>query len=128
MKYDPPIPEVLREACADLRLVGNYKLSIEDDWLQPYDDERVDPREINRDFDAATETKQGLLCGAIRICNTGCEGYHLYVYRGPHAGEIWSDQRVPFGRLGKISDSLDEYLDVLRELGDRHVTHWEKFR
>ena len=127
MNLDLPIPSELRQACSEHHLVGDGLLSTEQDWLQPYDLDEVDLRTFNNDFDATTTTEQGLLIGAIRICNTGCEGYHLYVFRGPAAGEIWSDQRVPSGRLVKIANSLKEYLEIIRSLGKSHVEYWEQF-
>ena len=128
MEYSPAIPEELISACSNELLTGEYMLDHSINWLQPYDWDGVEPLEINQDFDGETQTKQGLLVGAIRICNTGCEGYHLYVYRGKHSGEIWSDQRIPFGRLTKISDVLSEYLETVRRIGREHVKHWEQFR
>lgn len=128
MEMDLLIPGELRQACSDRSLVGDYLLSIPEDWFQPHDAEGVDLVSIDRDFDGTTTTKEGLLVGAIRICSTGCEGYHIYVFRGPFAGEIWSDQRVSFGSLTRIADTLSGYLEVLRNHGKSHIQHWEKLR
>jgi len=108
-------------------LNGDYLLSCSADIAQPCNLEDIDCADFTRAFDGETCTTEGLLCGAYRICNTGCEGYHIYVFSGPHEGEIWSDQRVPFGRLGKISDSLSEYLSRIAKLGRKHIVYYEDF-
>ena len=113
------------EALNDPKLVGDYKLSPQDEWLQPYEADEIDAAVFSAPFNGSSTTVQGLLCGAIRICNTGCEGYHIYVFNGPEAGSIWSDQRYPFGRLSKICSSLDIYLSNLREFGAGHIAHYE---
>ncbi|MCH9695556.1 MAG: hypothetical protein K0U72_13670 [Gammaproteobacteria bacterium] len=121
------IPQELLDAWPNPALTGDYLLSNSADITQPYSLEEFDYNEFAQPFDGESCTSQGLLCGAYRICNTGCEGYHIYVFSGPHEGEIWSDQRVPFGRLGKISDSLSEYLSRVAELGRNHTKYYEDF-
>ncbi len=121
------VPEVLFRSLTNESLVGFYKLENKLNWLQPYEIEEVDWDQFNQDFDGKTTTSQGLLVGAIRICNTGCEGYHIYVYLGKDKGTIWSDQREPFGRLTKISDDIDEYIENIRSLGRGHISHYEDF-
>ena len=126
MKFEPPIPSELWAACEDPAATGDYLLSSPCNWLQPYDADGVDVAELNRDFDGLSETEAGLLVGSVRICNTGCEGYHVYVYRGPSAGEVWSDQRVPYGRVERLASSLTTYLEAVRRLGRRHVAYWSQ--
>jgi len=128
MEMDLPIPIELVQACNRRSMQGDYLLSDPEDWLQPCGFERTDFDAFNRDFDGSTSTKEGILVGAIRICNTGCEGYHLFVFKGPFAGQIWSDQRIPDGRVTKLTDSLSEYLEVIRTKGRSHVEHWDKVR
>jgi len=89
--------------------------------------EEVNWEEFSQPFDGETTTSEGLLTGAIRICNTGCEGYHLYIFPGKDEGSIWSDQRYPFGRLTKICDNIETYLKNLKLYGRDHITYYEKF-
>ncbi|WP_444956785.1 hypothetical protein [Microbulbifer sp. ZKSA002] len=119
------IPKSLFQALNDPKMVGDYKLSPQEEWFQPYEIEEVDTAEVLGAFDGRSTTSEGILSGAIRICNTGCEGYHVYVFSGPEAGSIWSDQRYPFGRLSKICSSLDVYLANLSEFGAGHIAQYE---
>jgi hypothetical protein len=119
------IPKVLLKALKETDLLGDYKLSGVEDWLQPYEMEEVNWGEFAQPFDGETTISEGLLTGAIRICNTGCEGYHLYIFSGNDEGSIWSDQRYPFGRLTRICDNIENYLENLRYYGRDHITHYE---
>jgi len=100
------IPIEVYKACETKSLQGRYLLEAPSNWFQPYEYE-VNLDDINRDFDQKTTEKHGLLVGSIRICNTGCEGYHIYVFRGVEAGTVWSDQRIPFGYIRKIHRSFN---------------------
>ena len=122
-----PFTRELVHALEDDSLVGDYRLSPQAEWFQPYEPDDIDWNELKSAFDGVSTTSQGLLTGTIRICNTGCEGYHLYVFSGKEEGSIWSDQRIPFGRLTKICESLALYLSNLELFGNAHATHYEKF-
>ena len=121
------IPRELHQALKEPELLGDYKLSGYEDWLEPYELEEIDWKVFTQPFDGETTIPEGLLSGAIRICNTGCEGYHLYIFSGKDEGSIWSDQRYPFGRLTRICENIENYLENLRRYGRDHITHYEKF-
>lgn len=114
------IPSELYKACSTKSLQGFYLLEDPVNWFQPYDNE-INFDEINRDFDGNTTESHGLLVGSIRVCSTGCEGYHIYIFKGPYAGSVWSDQRVPAGYIRKIHKSFGTYLWRIRIFRKSHI-------
>jgi hypothetical protein len=114
------IPNEVYKACETKSLQGRYLLEEPSNWFQPYDDE-IDLQKINFDFDQKSTEENGLLVGSIRICNTGCEGYHIYIFRGTEKGTVWSDQRVSCGYLRKIHNNFSTYLWRIRILRKLHI-------
>jgi hypothetical protein len=114
------IPLEVYKACTTNSLQGTYLLEDPYNWFQPYEDE-INYNEINQEFDKKTTDSHGLLVGSIRICNTGCEGYHIYVFKGPDSGSVWSDQRIPCGYLKKIHKSFRTYLWRIKLFRKAHL-------
>jgi hypothetical protein len=86
-------------------------VSLLEDWCQPYSTDELQPGFLAEGFPhteawndlALLDAKAGwrskyfdasLFRGAIRICNLGCEAYHLLVISGTERANIWTDERV----------------------------------
>jgi len=84
-----------------------------EEWCYPNDEFPADF--LSRDFphtkawDDKSLAKEGmgwgspyhdksLVCGALRIVETGCEGYDLLIVSGPERGNIWHDDRICSGK------------------------------
>lgn len=116
------------------------KVNLLDEWAQP-EDETGFPRDfLQKPFpheqawnDRSLFNPQlgsrspyydkTLICGAMRVTNTGCEGYHLLVVSGPEAGNMWHDDRAcdgkgiyPLKTLNGNTLTFEEYVGEVRTL------------
>lgn len=86
-----------------------------EEWCTPHDEEDLPADFLSKDFphtkawdDKSIHKSElgwgspyydiNLACGAMRIVNTGCEGYYLLVVSGPERGNVWCEDRVCNGR------------------------------
>jgi len=114
VKISHDVPRELLAACANPDIHTARLLSPPEEWFQPHETDDISLEDFDHDFDASAATPEGLLCGAYRIANTGCEGYHIYVFHGEQAGSVWSDQRVPEGKVFRIANDWRAYLEYVR--------------
>jgi hypothetical protein len=68
-----------------------YGITPIEEWGAP-----ENPSDLPQDFLRTTFSPEaprilGLVPGAMRICNMGCDHYYLLVVSGPHTGEVWHD-------------------------------------
>jgi hypothetical protein len=107
-----------------LETVGNgfggpyYGISPLDEWCAPGNQSDLPGNFLCTPFSPDAPRTSGLVPGAMRICNVGCEHYYLLVVSGRHTGEVWHDGEVDGLGVRKVelpgreTASLAEWLET----------------
>ncbi|MGB8355187.1 MAG: SMI1/KNR4 family protein [Chthoniobacteraceae bacterium] len=147
-KYRITLPQDYRDYLIQTG-VGCYTdldgICLLEEWCQPYDEKEFSDDFLTHDFPHTevwndrniTKEEMGwrspyydnnLACGAMRVVNTGCEGYDLLIVSGPERGNMWYDDRAcsgkgiyPLRAKGTNRVSFQEYVRIKK---NEKAFHW----
>lgn len=108
-----------------LQLVGNgcagpfFGLSSLAEWCQPYEESDVATDLLQQPFHPEGTRTGGLVPGALRVCNAGCEHYYLLIVSGPFRGQVWHDADIDRRGVIQLSSTDGEPL-----IFEAWITNW----